>query len=367
MGARGAETRTRAAQAMFDKTADPATNRRVRDLALGALRKDPTALLGWTIVAMLRAADGDLDGADRILSGLGNLAQRDLPTQLWLIDQRVRQGDIRGALRHYDIALRTSDSSDDLLLPILVQATGEPLVARHLPPLLQARPNWERPFLVLLAEAAPNDAVLSQMLVRTYGTDEAGMSDALMNIARRMAAQDAAPSAWRVYRAVAPDAARSLLRNGSFEASPQWPPFDWEFANEGQVTAAISSNPQDEGEKALDIRASSDGRGEAARQSLALAPGSYRIVATAGTAEGENPAGVVLRMVCTGPAGRELLNRELPPTGRRSSAALAVPAAGCAHQLLLIDASAGAMAGSAAAWVDQIAIASGQAGASAAH
>lgn len=353
LGAGSAETRGAAARALLDRTGDAAVRDRVERLAREALRKDPTVLSAWSALALLRAGSGDLDGANAVFSGLGRYAQRDLPTQLWLIDQRVRQGDIEGALQHYDIALRTKKSSDDILLPVLVGATREPAVNARLAPILAERPNWERAFLVRLAMSAPDDARLASLLEDTYRADTAGMDDALINIARRMAAQDAPRPAWRVFRLVDSRAAATPVRNASFERNNRWPPFDWELADEGPVTALIANRPTGKG-RVLDVRVASDSRGEAARQLLALPAGRYRLIGEAGTFDNVRPARIVSRLVCTGPGGRVLTEGAVPADGASMIGTFVVPRGGCPSQLLLLKASGPRGAGDSGAWVDRI-------------
>lgn len=352
LGAASAETRGAAARALLNQTAEEGVRERAERLAREALRKDPTVLSAWSALGLLRAGADDLDGANAIFSALGRYAQRDLPTQLWLIDQRVRQGNIEGALRHYDIALRTKKSSDEVLLPVLVDATREPAVNARLAPLLAERPNWERSFLVRLAGSSPDNARLAQLLEDVYREDTAGMDDALVNIARRMAAEDAAGPAWRVFRLVAEREASEPVRNAAFERNNRWPPFDWELPDEGAVTALIANHPSDRG-RVLDVRLASDARGEAARQLLSLPPGPYQLFGEAGAYDDVLVARIDARLVCTGPGGSVLAQGAVPTGGLRTIGTFTVPQ-DCPSQLLLLEASGPAGAGSSAAWVDRI-------------
>ncbi|MCB8835101.1 hypothetical protein LJD42_26475, partial [Escherichia coli] len=70
------------------------------------------------------------------------LSRRDLPTQMWLIEQSVDQNDIPSALSHYHIAMRTSQTSRAILIPVLADAAENPAVAKPLAQLLRQRPNW---------------------------------------------------------------------------------------------------------------------------------------------------------------------------------------------------------------------------------
>jgi hypothetical protein len=258
----------------------------------------------------------------------------------------VRDGDIERALRHYDIALRTSNSSDDLLLPVLVEATKEPLVAAPLGAMLGQRPNWERPFLVRLAESAPDDRVLAGMLQRAYSGDRAGQEAPLMNIARRMAGEGHAAAAWRVFRTVDAEGAEKLLRHPSFEKAGPWPPFYWSLPSEGPVTSAVRTR-----EGALDIRVATDAAGEAARQMMALPAGAYRLSAETSAVPGEHRAGLDVSIVCAD-GGGQIVGASLP----QESLVFRTTGA-CPYQILLVRASGTAQAGSSAIQLERIAIA----------
>src|SRR3546814_1290750 len=71
-------------------------------------------------------ARGDQAKGERLLAYSQKLSRRDLRTQLMAIELAVAQGDISGALRHYDIALRTKKNAPELLFPVLTSALPDP-------------------------------------------------------------------------------------------------------------------------------------------------------------------------------------------------------------------------------------------------
>ena len=66
--------------------------------------------------------------AEALIKLSQRVSRRDLGAQLWLIERAVGTGDVPEALRHYDIALRTTDKTAQLLYPILTSALDEQAV-----------------------------------------------------------------------------------------------------------------------------------------------------------------------------------------------------------------------------------------------
>ncbi|MBS1834063.1 MAG: hypothetical protein JST65_15195, partial [Acidobacteria bacterium] len=104
-----------------------------RSLQAQALNPGALALAGY-------AADmqGDTARADALIRTSERMTRRNLLAQLWLIENRVNAGDIAGALRHYDIALRVSDEAGPRLLPVLAGAMQQADVRRQLVAYLRA-------------------------------------------------------------------------------------------------------------------------------------------------------------------------------------------------------------------------------------
>src|SRR3546814_3599342 len=63
------------------------------------------------------------------------------------IELAVAQGDISGALRHYDIALRTKKNAPELLFPVLTSALPDPAIRTELVKTLGGQPKWAAGFI----------------------------------------------------------------------------------------------------------------------------------------------------------------------------------------------------------------------------
>lgn len=146
-------------------SANPRATAEARRLAVEALARDATAVSAVRTIGVIYEARGDQQGAARAFHYSERLSRRDFPTQLWLIEERVRQNDVAGALRHFDRALRTSNLAPPVLLPILVSATEDKLLVEPIARLLLAKPHWRTQYLSLLvwtATSADNAAALVQ-------------------------------------------------------------------------------------------------------------------------------------------------------------------------------------------------------------
>jgi hypothetical protein len=97
--------------------------------SLGAQALNPVALTLLGYVADMRR---DQNRAAALINTSATMTRRNLLSQLWLIEERVRANDISGALTHYDIALKVSDEAGPRLLPVLGSAMQEPDIRRQL-------------------------------------------------------------------------------------------------------------------------------------------------------------------------------------------------------------------------------------------
>src|SRR6218665_4028830 len=126
------------------KAADRA---KARALAVTALERSPSEVSASRTLGILEALENRDSAAQRLFDYSEKLTRRDVTTQLWMIEERARQNDVPGALRHYDRALRTSPDRWQTLIPVLVKAASDPAIEGELAPLLQKRPPWRDQFL----------------------------------------------------------------------------------------------------------------------------------------------------------------------------------------------------------------------------
>jgi hypothetical protein len=335
----------------------PEVVRRATDLARQALERDPTVVEAWRTLAILSTRPRQ---AQALFYFANSLSRRDVPTQLWLIEESVRRNDIPGALGHYDAALRSSLASQQILIPVLVGATGERRIVPPLAALLRTRPPWRMAFLNALVAGAPNPDNLVQLLMmlgRPASPEEAQL---MVGSIDRLAEQNAFGPALRLYQMLAGRSpAGQLLRNGGFDRPNVYPPLDWELADGADINVEQRPAPGSGQGQSLYIRASTDARGQAARQLIFLAPGSYALSALSGRTDLPGPEGLSWQISCASAPNSPLLDQPAVPAGpaaRTIRGEFRVPPSGCAAQWLTLQIVSGDQPGGTEAWVASVRI-----------
>lgn len=340
---------------------DRVAGARARILSQEALARDPTVIPAWRTLAILSGIGGQADRASALFHIVGRMARRDLPSQLWLIEERVAHNDIAGALHHYDVALRTSPRAYDLLLPILVSATAEDAIVQPLARILRADPQWRPYFLAKLSENPPA-AANAVRLVELLGAGRP-MSDGyiMARLIPRFADRGELAAAWRLYRRMggATGSADALIRNGGFERPNPLPPFDWVLADDTGISAEqrVISGVADSA--VLEVRAASGEGGRPARQMLLLPPGGYRLSWRAGAVGDVPPAVLRWTLSCAGEGGSGLLDLAIAPLdgrARSQGARFQVPGSGCRAQWLDLGLQSEFGPSGVGGWIDAVSI-----------
>lgn len=338
---------------------NPALAADVDRLARAALSRDPTIVDAWRLLGLVSSVRNEEGRATGILRFAERVSRRDLLVQLWLIEDQVRRDDVVGALRHYDVALRTSPTSRQLLLPILVAASKEPNVARPLTRILAANPAWRIEYTYALTHSAVTGDTVPMLVQHLLsGPVE---RETLHFLPQRLATAGDYENAWRVYSLLkgSPSAARAaLIRDGTFSSVGGIGPFDWFMANEGAIRGERRIRSEGGEDSALFVSAEAGSSGDGARQLLLLAPGSYALSALVGSVPESTTAGIVLRLACQGEPPRvlaEAIHTPTQPAGSLQQLRFNVPAA-CPAQTLTFEVRSRTEIGESEAWIDNVSI-----------
>lgn len=332
--------RIRAQLARQQLAEDPASRESQRAAATNArlaLAAEPTAAAAASTLGLVAQLEGAPALARARFGYAERLSRRDLSTELWLIEAAVERGDIAQALRHYDIALRTQNGADEILFPVLTQASRDPAIADGLVQTLRQRPYWAAGFLKYLGDNSGDAAATArffQRLARERVTVPEGAQSAI--IAKLVAAQRY-DAAWDYYASLRPGADRRRSRDPGFAAEFKLPaPFDWLVSTDPAFSVALQGGA---GQGSLSFAAPPSVGGVLVQQLQLLPPGRYRLEGR-GTgvdqAPGERPYWTVR---CLGD-GRELLRLAIPNAGDgggRFAGRLVVPT-GCVAQWLTLNA-----------------------------
>jgi tetratricopeptide (TPR) repeat protein len=330
------------------------------DLARQALQRDPTLAPAVRTLAVSYEFQGQPQRAAQLFHLAERMSRRDTATQLWMIEERVARNDIRGALHHYDVVLRTSESSANLLFPILVAATSSDGIVEPLADLLATRPDW-RPFFLLRLSENPSSARNTVQLLRRLAAErDFPERDTIARLVPFFAEHREFEAAWQVYQLLEPTGGTGelLLRNGGFARPNPLPPFDWALTDEPEISALQRPLPGVSNRPVLELSADSGHGGRLARQLLRLGPGRYMLQWRSGSVEGFRTARLIWSLSCAG--GRPLLNYEFQssvPRGSVTSAAFQVPAADCPAQWLDLNVQTSFEPETGAGWINAVTLA----------
>lgn len=309
---------------------------KVRSLAEAALRRDPTVASAARTLGVIEDLEGQRAEAKRALTYSASISHRDVPTQIWLIEEAIGRNDAGGALNHFDIALRSSYRSSSLLMPVLVAATEDARLLPDIAQLLSRRPWWSNGYQVSLVQTGKslqNIAALFSDLHRRHVpiTDE--VSNAL--IVRLVEAGEYLLG-WQAYAHANPGARANAIQNGNFENEDKPVPFEWHMTNE--IDRAGERSPAPNGGIALSFYASRNAGGDIARQLLVLRPGAYRVSGISWNVQ-DGASRPFWSVACAGDSAN-IASVSLPPSterGRGFSADFVVPSSkGCEAQWLTL-------------------------------
>ncbi|WP_230279624.1 hypothetical protein [Croceicoccus sp. Ery15] len=305
---------------------------RAISLARLALRQDPTAVDAIEALAIKKQFDGETAQSKELFRYSFLLSRRELRPQIWAIEESVNRGDINGALRNYDVALRTSNEARTLLFPVLTSSLTNVQIRDALLPIILTRPNWYEPFFNFAAKSGIEPQAVSQLFDQAEGLDieiDAGTKSELVNaIAKAVGLEEA----WAYYASFTPGISRSQSRDPNFALWTDTPTlFDWTLSQDPQLSV-VMLRLTDSG--ALDFAMPPTRGGLLVSQTQILPPGSYRLegrTSMIDQAERSQPYWVLL---CEG--RKELGRVEVPNSDTmegKFSGLLVVPE-GCSSQVL---------------------------------
>lgn len=314
---------------------DAEDRRRAGLLAERSLSRDPTAITAVVTLALLDEMKGHHSEALKRFTYAEWLSRRDLPNELWWIEYGVSKNDIPLALRHYDIALRSTVQAPDILFPVLGPALAQPAVRAELVKVMAGKPAWKVPFLQWLVVNGVEMRGAAELFMQMRQSGQPAGQALEGRLEQVLVQARDYDTAWRVYQSHDPRARQDRSRDETFASAQveRVSPFDWNVVDEhGGTTISRSS-----GYEALSFTTTPTVAGVLARQLQLLPRGVYRLTADTeveGTTSAVRPH---WELTCLDgrPLGRVGLDGKLEQGGRMS-----VPA-DCAAQWLQLVSDAG--------------------------
>lgn len=247
----------------------------ITELAQSAIRTDALALPAVVTLGLQTQLRGETAQARRLFEYAQHLSRRDLRTEIWAIENAVVRGDVRAALRHYDIALRTSKAAPGILYPILATAISDASIRPVLVQTLVGRPAWGQSFLSYAAGSSRDPRSVADFFSQLRRAQVPPPPDAMVNVINALIAQGAVDDAWRQYAGIRPRVNRNVSRDPRFATYVVQPSLlDWVLPENSTVTAEIM---QDSGGGSFDFAVSSGGGGPLLQQFQLMRPGLYQL------------------------------------------------------------------------------------------
>lgn len=302
----------------------------VRTRLIAALRHAPLDPAAVRNLGLLVDFQQGPDRAVPLLTLAERLSRRDTLTQLWLIEQASRSGDVRKTLRHYDLALRTEISVQAVLFGTLAGAMSEPEVARELVPLVRARPNWLYAFVADTAEKGTNLATLERVISQAGGLPRTEEFDALQSrLVQRLVDLGSFDAARRLLGTMTREADEMGRTAGFTRAStdPRFAPFSWQMFSNADTGTAFEA--ADGGALVSRVIANAPVQATVLRRLFNLQPGTYRFSSKAGWVDAGGKARLSWSLRCGG-------NKEATLRWTENVSELRIPA-GCTNQLVELD------------------------------
>lgn len=267
-----AQVRALYAQSLSGPQATAADRKRADGLARDALRRDPTAVVAASALGINAQARGDVAGARRYFAYAESLSRRDMQTQLWAIEDAVARDDVPGALKHYDVALRTSPRASSLLFPILGSAIADDAVRVALLQTLVRGTSWTPHFVNFVAGQGSEPKAAVKLFA---ALDRAGVPvsvEARVGLINSLIYKGLYPEAWTYYATNHRGAQPTASRDPRFQAdAAKASLFDWTPIDASGITASLQAG---EG-GGVDFAASPGVSGPMLQQMQMLPPGDY--------------------------------------------------------------------------------------------
>ncbi|MBX8846632.1 hypothetical protein HCH44_17155 [Sphingomonas melonis] len=272
------------------------------------------------VLGALAALDdyiGDKHRARVLFSLSEAVSRRNSLTEMWLIEDSVARGDIRGAIRHYDRAMRVSVDLRPTLLPVLAAAASNRDINQILSQVLAQRPLWWTDYIQFLGRAGADPQVMAAALgatrpdLRQY--EERALAEGVLR--RMIALKDERAAIVAANKLEGLGGITRTLRGGSFDVQDGVLPFAWWLRDEADIRAYRDTVPR--GGMGLHVTTTGDTSGGAAQQLVGLAAGGYSLSGIAGgvSSDPANRPGITVNCLNGTTIGRF----ELPPSPHKES------------------------------------------------
>ena len=268
----------------------------IERISKSSLRKEPINPTAFRLLGLASEAKSQTNAARAWLQLANRASRRDLGTQLWLIENAAKSGDLPGALQHYDIALRTSPQSNAVLFPILTAGIADAEIRTGLIPLIRAEPSWLFEFLNYAAQNTAAQGNLALLIADAGGLpDKPYFDDLGGRLLGALAVSNNPRSARRLFLSLRGASRANLATTGfnSANTEARFNPLTWEAVSTAGLGAVFDGNG-----KGARVLVGSGERGVVLRRMMYLTPGNYVLTVDQSLIAAAPGTGQDWRMTC---------------------------------------------------------------------
>ncbi|NBB51070.1 hypothetical protein GVN24_22580 [Rhizobium sp. CRIBSB] len=244
-------------------------------LAQEALVPAPFSIDALNVAGLSEAALGREDRADEILTLSGNFSLRNDPAHTWLIQRRLRQGDLASAVAHAEtLARRQTPAAPQVYKLFTALAQADPRGLQLIARLLSVNPPWRTSYLADLRKTTEGNAILAGYIIALQPGKGAATDDELILTYRSWLNEGRLGLMMAVRDRIGRPAARDGVVNGDFSGPEGLAPFAWSL-EAGDGSAEITRD--DANEPALRVTHNGFSSFIAARQLVQVGQGPHRL------------------------------------------------------------------------------------------
>ncbi|MEM9500336.1 MAG: hypothetical protein AAF941_00690 [Pseudomonadota bacterium] len=287
---------------------------------VGAVRKSVSELpinpAAFRLYGLSSATNADLPGVRQQMAISEQMERRDAATQLWLIEDAVEQNDVARALRHYDTALRTEESTRAVLYPVLTDALESPVIRERFVRYMDEQPPWLESFLRFAVSNTSNPVAIADLARLSRGFPQGPAYSTLdTELLRQLVTSDDFEAATDHYRRIegADPAVLTTLALTEASTDVNRAPVAWQPYSIDGINPFVLASLENAGALEIESEMEAGFKGPVARKLLALEPGTYGLNAKLRAEDFGGFDFARWAMICAGESEQApLVNQEAP-------------------------------------------------------
>ena len=328
-------------------------------LARRSIAGAPFDVRAMYIVGMTEANAGNLARADDILTLAGNWSLRNDPTHAWLVEHRLRQGDLVSALAHADTLARRREEVQPTVFKLFSAAVrADPRALGPLTDLLDQSPPWRLAYLYSLMDGPDGAALLGAVAVSLQQSKAPLSDDELSLIYGHWSREGRIPAIKAVRTRLNRPSVQLPVIDGDFSGPVVLAPLAWSYDQSAGISAEVNADDRRPDERALRVSWDAYSSGVVVRQLLLLDPGVWSLGVEGRVEVASAEADLVWSILCLGPTGQKIAAAPPPASDAwaQASVPFTVPQQDCTGQWLVLTTQPGERRGEYVAWFDKVAI-----------